>query len=57
MTGVFSKNREEWLTLDIANTLYNMTTIPLYDALGPQAITYIIKHSNLKNCFCDSKSL
>jgi len=39
MVGIFSKNREEWLLLDIANTLYNVTMVPFYETLGPDSIS------------------
>lgn len=45
MIGIFSKNREEWLLLDIANTLYGNTMIPLYDTLGLESIPYILEHT------------
>lgn len=40
--GVFSKNREEWVLLDIANILYGNTMIPLYDTLGPETIPFVL---------------
>jgi long-chain acyl-CoA synthetase len=45
MIGIFSRNREEWLLLDIANTLYGNTMIPLYDTLGLDSIPYIFEHT------------
>ena len=47
MTGIFSRDREEWLILDIANILFRGTMIPLYDTLGPEAIKYVLNHSNV----------
>lgn len=43
MIGVFSKNREEWLILDIANTFYGNTMIPLYETLGFESLPYIFE--------------
>jgi len=42
MVGVFSKNRTEWVTLDIANFLYGYTMVPLYDVFGPENIEYCL---------------
>lgn len=51
MIGIFSKNREEWLLLDIANTLYGNTMIPLYDTLGLESIPYILEHTQMSTLF------
>lgn len=55
MVGIFAKNREEWVTLDIANMLYNFCMIPLYDVFGIQAIEYCLDHSGMQVCFCGAK--
>lgn len=55
--GIFSKNREEWVTLDVACALYNCAIVPLYDSLGAKSISYVLNHTNITTCFCDSKSL
>jgi len=57
MIGIFAKNREEWMYLDISNALYNAISVPLYDTLGPESISYVINHSRIYNCFCDRNSL
>lgn len=45
LIGIFSKNREEWQILDFANVLYGNTMVPIYDTLGPDTISYVLKHS------------
>lgn len=57
MTGIFAKNREEWMILDISNALYGRTMIPLYDSLGLTTISYVIGHANLRNVFCSSEGM
>ncbi|CAD8136283.1 unnamed protein product [Paramecium octaurelia] len=57
MIGIFSKNREEWLLLDIANTLYGNTMIPLYDTLGLESIPYILEQTQLSTLFISSTSV
>jgi len=52
MIGIHAKNREEWVTLDMANSLYGNSMVPLYDTLGPDTIGYVIKHSGISTCFC-----
>ncbi|CAD8049638.1 unnamed protein product [Paramecium sonneborni] len=51
MIGVFSKNREEWLILDIANTFYGNTMIPLYETLGFESLPYIFEQTQLSTLF------
>lgn len=57
LTGIFSKNREEWLILDVCNALYGFTMVPLYDTLGPESISFVIRHSKMQTCFCSSGPL
>jgi long-chain acyl-CoA synthetase len=33
--GIYAKNREEWVIVDIANIMNSVTTIAFYDTLGP----------------------
>ena len=49
--GIFSKNRVEWTLTDIAASLYGLTTIPIYDTLGDENITYVFQHAQLTTCF------
>lgn len=53
--GIYSRNREEWLTIDIANVLYKAVMVPLYDTLGPETISYVIGHSGIENLFVEKK--
>lgn len=34
-----------------------MTTIPIYDTLGDENITYVLKHCSLKTCFVNDGGL
>jgi long-chain acyl-CoA synthetase len=40
--GLYSKNREEWVTTDIACMLCGVTSVPLYDTLGKESMEYIL---------------
>ncbi len=53
--GIFSKNREEYLILDMACCLYGIVTIPIYETFGLQAVEYIFSQTNMTTVFC-SKS-
>jgi long-subunit acyl-CoA synthetase (AMP-forming) len=37
--------------------LFKLTTIPIYDTLGDENITYVFKHCSLKCCFVDDGGL
>lgn len=53
LIGMFAKNREEWMVLDLSNALYKGVLVPIYETLGPETITYVIKHSGITSCFCN----
>lgn len=50
--AIYSKNREEFLTLDLACSLYGLTSIPIYDTLGPEAVDFIFEQTKLTTIFC-----
>jgi len=37
----------------MASVLYGFTTIPFYDTLGPETISYMLNHTNLITMTCD----
>ncbi len=41
-----------WLLVDAACSAYSMTSVPLYDTLGPDAVTYICGHAELTAVAC-----
>lgn len=41
-----------WVLVDAACTAYSMTSVPLYDTLGPEAVTYICGHAELTVVAC-----
>ena len=50
--GIYSKNHPEWNVTDMACVLYGYTTIPLYDTLGPESISYVLNNSSISSLFC-----
>ena len=42
---------------DWACLLFNLTTIPLYDTLGDENITYVLNHTQLETIFVNDGSL
>lgn len=48
MVVIWAKNREEWLTTDIACTLYRLCLVPVYDTLGPQTAKFILDQTKAR---------
>lgn len=51
---IYSKNREEWIDLDLTASLFGFTVIPIYDTLGMDSVEFIFKQTNASTCFCSS---
>ena len=49
--GIWSRNREEWLTTHIANMYYSMTTIGFFDSMGISAVDFILTQTELSCIF------
>lgn len=52
--GIQSKNREEWILVHIANMKSSVTTVAFYDTLGPQAVEFVIRQTELTTISCSS---
>ena len=42
MFGIWARNRAEWMTSDIACGLFGITSVPLYDTFGDEAMGYCL---------------
>ncbi|XP_030058592.1 long-chain-fatty-acid--CoA ligase 5 [Microcaecilia unicolor] len=51
--GIFAQNRPEWVIAEFACYTYSMVCVPLYDTLGPEAITFIVNRAELSTVICD----
>uniref|UniRef100_UPI0037E9026C long-chain-fatty-acid--CoA ligase 1-like isoform X1 n=1 Tax=Semicossyphus pulcher TaxID=241346 RepID=UPI0037E9026C len=51
--GIFSQNRPEWTMCELACYTYSLVSVPLYDTLGTEAITYIIDKASISTVVCD----
>ncbi|KAM6150169.1 long-chain-fatty-acid--CoA ligase 6 isoform 7-T7 [Erethizon dorsatum] len=51
--GVFAQNRPEWIIAELACYTYSMVVVPLYDTLGPGAISYIINTADIGTVIVD----
>ena len=57
LVGVYAKNREEWVELDLACILYGFTLVPIYDTLGHNSVEYVFNHTKMETCFCSCNYL
>lgn len=51
--GIFSQNRPEWTLTELACYTYSLVSVPLYDTLGTEAISYIIDKASISTIVCD----
>ncbi|XP_044202935.1 long-chain-fatty-acid--CoA ligase 1a isoform X1 [Thunnus albacares] len=51
--GIFSQNRPEWTTSELACYTYSLVAVPLYDTLGTEAIGYILDKAAISSVICD----
>ncbi|KAA0709774.1 Long-chain-fatty-acid--CoA ligase 1 [Triplophysa tibetana] len=51
--GIFSQNRPEWTISELACYTYSLISVPLYDTLGTEAISYIIDKACIATVVCD----
>lgn len=54
--GIFAKNRVEWCIVDQAVNAYSYVTVPIYDTLGDEAISFILSQTELKLVVCDNST-
>ena len=52
--SIYSKNREEWVITDFACILSGITSVTLYDTLGPESIEYILDQTFIKTVVCSA---
>ena len=55
--GIIATNRSEWALTDIVCAVYGFVSVPLYDTLGPDAVKFIINHSNVRAVVCAKAQL
>lgn len=51
--GIFSQNRPEWTITELACYTYSLVSVPLYDTLGTEAISYILDKASISTVVCD----
>lgn len=55
--GLYAQNCTEWMLAELACHAYGWVPVPLYDTLGPDAVSYICNHAELAAVFTSRKVL
>lgn len=55
--GIYAKNRVEWLITDMACSLFGLTSVPLYDTLGLENLSYCLKQTEMTTLFLSEATL
>jgi long-chain acyl-CoA synthetase len=53
--GVNSRNNKWWMLADLACIMYNVTSVCLYDTLGPDVIYYILNETEMESILLEAK--
>ena len=56
VVGIFSKNRYEWIVVDFICVLYGLTSVPLYDTLGIENLSFCLNNSEITTLFCSEQT-
>eukprot|EP01138_Halocafeteria_seosinensis_P000248 gb/GECG01000254.1/.p1 GENE.gb/GECG01000254.1/~~gb/GECG01000254.1/.p1 ORF type:complete len:708 (+),score=97.62 gb/GECG01000254.1/:1-2124(+) len=54
LVGIYSKNRYEWVVTEQACNAYKLILVPLYDTLGPEAISFIMNQTGMHSVCCSA---
>jgi long-chain acyl-CoA synthetase len=55
--GVCSRNREEWMFVDVGCLWAGGVTVSLYDTLGREGMEYVVKLTELRTVFCSAAAI
>lgn len=57
LIGIYSKNRYEWFITDWACVLFGMTSVPLYDTLGVENLTFCLNQTLMTTIFVSNGTI
>ena len=55
--GIYASNSAEWMIAMKATDRLGAVCVPLYDTFGPEAVQFIIGHSEVRAVFCSASKL
>lgn len=57
LIGVMTKNRKEWVMLDIANVLFKNVMVPMYENSELKLVDHILNQTGIKSILCTEISI
>ncbi|PAA56810.1 hypothetical protein BOX15_Mlig027757g4 [Macrostomum lignano] len=54
--AIWSKNRTEWVTLELGCFMTGLVPVPLYDTLGDEACDYVLKQTGAAVMLCEGRA-
>lgn len=57
LAGIYSKNRYEWFITDWACILFGLTSVPLYDTLGVENLTFCLNQTLMTTIFVSNTTI
>jgi Long-chain acyl-CoA synthetases (AMP-forming) len=57
LLGIYMKNCMEWTIAEHAVYSIGGATVPCYDTLGPETVSFVLKQTNLSACVCTRKEV
>lgn len=57
LIGIFSKNKYEWFISDWACALFGITSVPLYETLGVNNLTYCLDQTKMTTLFATNATI
>lgn len=57
MFGIYSQSCVEFVLCEIAAIIYGLSTIPVYDTLGEEAMVHIFNQTQMDTLFLSAKHL
>lgn len=52
--GIYALNRAEWIVCEQACNRHTLTTVPMYDTLGPDVASYIVNETEMTTVCCSA---
>lgn len=55
--GLYSRNMVPWVIAEQAANAYGLVTVPLYDTLGAEAVSYVVNQTEMATIVCSHKEV
>ena len=55
--GIYAKNREEWVLVDLAAGFDSAISVSYYDTLGPDSVSFVTNQTGLTTIACSNDKI